>query len=211
MSSDFKSRLTEALTARTPTKTRQVGARQAAVLIPIVGAPEPTVIFTRRTDTLSSHKGQISFPGGSIDPTDASARHAALRETQEEIGLDPAIVDVVGELDTFPTYVTGYVVTPFVGWIQATPELTPNAAEVAAILHVPLAELTESIRVEPGFSHKDTTYPTEAWGWNDQVIWGVTARIIRLLLHRLADAELADRPVGDPWWKLPSASGGPPA
>lgn len=203
MSSDFKAQLNDALAASPPNRTSQEGARAAAVLIPIVGDGEPTLIFTLRTESLPSHKGQISFPGGSIDPSDPSPEVAAMRETEEEIGLDPASVEILGELDTFPTYVTRHVVTPFVGWIETMPKLRPNPAEVAAVLHVPLAELSESIRAEPGFSHGDRTYPTEAWVWNDHVIWGVTARIIRLLLHRLAAAGLVQQPGGDPWSDLP--------
>ncbi|MGH2734790.1 MAG: NUDIX hydrolase [Actinomycetota bacterium] len=203
--SDLGDRLAAALEVRPPTRTTQKGAREAAVLIPVVGggedagAHDPTLIFTVRTDTLPSHKGQISFPGGSIDPGDESVRHTALRETQEEIGIEPDAVRIVGELDTFPTYVTGYVVTPFVGWLPEEPELRPNPAEVAEILHVPLAHLTETIRADPGFLHAGRTYPTEAWIWNDHVIWGVTARILRLLLIRLAGAGLATEPGPDPW------------
>lgn len=199
---DFGDRLAQALAARPPSRTTQKGGREAAVLIPVVGEADPTLIFTVRTDTLPSHKGQISFPGGSIDPADESLRDAALREAHEEIGIEPEAVRVVGELDTFPTYVTGYVVTPFVGWLAAEPELHPNPAEVAEILHVPLAHLTEAIRAEPGFVHAGQTYPTEAWVHNDHVIWGVTARILRLLLIRLAGVGLAQQPGPDPWLHL---------
>jgi 8-oxo-dGTP pyrophosphatase MutT (NUDIX family) len=205
MSDPFERRLQEALNVRAPAKQRQKGARDAAVLIPVVEAQEPALIFTVRTDTLSSHKGQISFPGGSIDPGDVNASHTALREAQEEIDLDPELVEVVGELDTFPTYVTGYNVTPVVGFVERRPKLRPNPAEVAEVLWVPLSELDDTIHSEPGFVHRGRTYPTEAWVWNDHVIWGVTARIIRLFLHRLAEAGLASSPGPDPWldWTPP--------
>jgi 8-oxo-dGTP pyrophosphatase MutT (NUDIX family) len=193
MTEDLKDKLRSALAARPPTRISQEGARDAAVLIPIVATPEPTLIFTVRTDTLSSHKGQISFPGGSLDPGE-SAIAAALRESEEEVGLDASTVEVLGELDTFPTIVTGFVVTPVIGWLPEPPELRPNPAEVAAVLHVPLAQLNEEIRSEPGFSHNDKSYPTEAWVWEDNVIWGVTARIIRSFLSVLAEAGLADPP-----------------
>lgn len=194
MNEEFKQRLTAALAATTPSRVRLDDARDAAVLIPIVAQPEPTLIFTVRTETLPNHKGQISFPGGSIDDGDPDEEAAALREAHEEIGIDPGTVEVLGRLDAFPTFVTGFVVTPVIGWIENEPELDPNPEEVASVLKVPLAQLNEEIRAEPGFSHRDRTYPTEAWVWNDNVIWGVTARIVRSFLAVVASAGLADAP-----------------
>lgn len=194
MPAEFEQSLRAALAAHRPARVHVPHARAAAVLIPVVAAPEPSVLFTVRTETVRSHKGQISFPGGSVDPTDASAKAAALRETQEEIGLDPAAVDVVGELDTTPTFVSGFVISPFVGVLRETPPLRPNPAEVAEVLEVPLADLNDEIRAEPGFAHAGRTYPTEAWIWRDYVIWGVTARLIRLFLGVLADGGLVSAP-----------------
>ena len=198
--SDFVDRLGKALEDRPGIPTTVEGTTDAAVLIPIVG-PEPTLIFTVRTENLRSHSGQISFPGGRVDPGDASPESAALREAREEIGLKEDSVRLLGNLDDIETFVSGYVVTPVVGWIEEPLPLTPNPAEVAAVLEVPLSELTEEIRTEPGFDHGGRTLPTEAWVWRENVIWGVTARILRLFLYRLADAGLADAP-GDtvsPW------------
>ena len=200
MNEDFRERLRNALTSRSPRRFSQEGARDASVLIPIVGASEPTLIFTVRTDTLPSHKGQIAFPGGSADPEDASPIETALRETHEEIGLEPTRVDVLGRLDSFPTFVSGFVVTPVVGWLDHEPDLVPNPAEVATILHVPVAELSEEIRSEAGFSHQEKTYPTEAWVWQDNVIWGVTARIVRSFLWSLSQAGLAEPPPKTTSW-----------
>ena len=209
---DFERRLHSVLKAHPAEHVALDGAKHAAVLIPIVAVPEPTLIFTVRTDTVSSHKGQISFPGGSIDPEDADAAAGALREGEEEIGLEPSKVRIIGELDSFPTFVSGYVVSPFVGWLDEEPELTPNPGEVAEILMVPIAELVEDIREEAGFEHAGRTYPTEAWVWNERVIWGVTARIIRQFLERLAEAGLTEQPgktmswpTGDPsTWRISS-------
>ncbi|MDQ3963985.1 MAG: CoA pyrophosphatase [Actinomycetota bacterium] len=194
MSLDFHDRLSAALDSHKPQRVTQAGARDAAVLIPIVAEPAPTLLFTVRTETLRSHQGQISFPGGSIDATDDGPVAAALRETQEEIGLAPDAVEVLGELDTFPTYVSGYVVTPVVGWLAAAPHLEPNPSEVAEVLAVPIDALTEDIRSEPGFNHSGQTFPTEAWIWEDRVIWGVTARILRSFLDLLGHAGLTAAP-----------------
>ena len=194
MTSDLRRRLAEALRTRSPRRVTVPEARDAAVLIPIVGGPEPELIFTVRTETLRSHKGQISFPGGSIDATDRSPSAAAVREAHEEIGLHPSNVAILGELDSFPTFVSGYVVTPVIGWLEEAPTLIPNPAEVARILQVPLTSFTEEIRAEPGFSHRDVTYPTEAWIWNDNVIWGVTARIVRSFLVLLAEIGVIEPP-----------------
>jgi 8-oxo-dGTP pyrophosphatase MutT (NUDIX family) len=194
MSEDFRSKLHEVLRAHEPHRMTLEDARDAAVLIPIVARPAPTLLFTVRTDTLSSHKGQIAFPGGAIDPGDGSPAAAALREANEEVGIDPAAVEVIGELDAFPTFVSGYVVTPVVGWLPEKPSISPNPAEVADVLHVPVADLIDDIRSEAGFTHAERTYPTEAWIWHDHVIWGVTARILRSFLGRLAQAGLTSPP-----------------
>jgi 8-oxo-dGTP pyrophosphatase MutT (NUDIX family) len=205
----FDLRLREALAARAPERVSIRGARDAAVLIPIVNANEPTLIFTVRTDTLPSHKGQISFPGGSIDPSDDSPVSAALREAHEELGLDPGVVTVLGELDSIPTFVSGYVIFPIVGWIDSPPVLRPNPAEVAEVLKVPVGGLVEDIRAAPGFAHDGRTFPTEAWIYDGHVIWGATARIVRILLYRLADAGLAERPGGSPEWPSTTTLRGP--
>lgn len=200
MSTDFESRLRAVVDATPAQEVFLDDTRDAAVLIPIVAVPEPTLIFTVRTDHLPSHKGQISFPGGSIDEGDGSPEAAALREAQEEIGLDPKAVRILGRFDDFPTYVTGYVVSPVVGWIDEEPDLLPNPGEVAEILHVPISHLIDDIRREPGFTCDGRTYPTEAWVWHGHIIWGVTARVVRVFLEHLAEAGLAPGPSGDGLW-----------
>jgi 8-oxo-dGTP pyrophosphatase MutT (NUDIX family) len=200
MPRDFENRLKDVLAGHRPARVSVHGARDAAVLIPIVAGDEPTVIFTVRTDTLPSHKGQISFPGGSVDATDATAEAAALREAEEELGLDPRAFRILGELDAVPTFVSGYVILPFVGWTDDPPRLDPNPAEVAEVLEVPVRDLAEDIRRPPGFTHEGRTFPTEAWVWNGHVIWGATARVVRIFLERLAAAGLAPPPGDAPEW-----------
>ena len=206
MHHDLEHKLREALAARRLPQVEAPEARPAAVLVPVYPAPEPTLIFTVRAAGLPTHRGQISFPGGKIDDDDPDPHHAALREAEEEIGLDPSLVTIVGEFDTTPTFVSGYVVTPVVGVLAERPSLTPNPAEVAEILEVPLHELVEDIRREPGFEHAGRTYPTEAWIWGDHVIWGVTARLLRVFLEILADADLIERPGETTSWTYHEAA-----
>jgi 8-oxo-dGTP pyrophosphatase MutT (NUDIX family) len=209
MSTELERTLRSAFADHQPVTLDMPEARAAAVLIPIYPAPEPTIIFTVRSEHLPSHKGQISFPGGSIDPADPSPEEAALREAHEEIGLDPAAVAVIGRLDDMPTFVSGYVVSPIVGFLETRPELKPNPAEVAHVLEIPLEDLVDEIRREPGFSERGRSYPTEAWVWRDHVIWGVTARLLRDLLASLAAVGLT-KPPGETtsWnrWPPPDAS-----
>jgi 8-oxo-dGTP pyrophosphatase MutT (NUDIX family) len=197
---DFETRLRALLAEHVPTRLERPGGRAAAVLLPVIGGREPALIFTVRSEDLPSHQGQVSFPGGSIDPGDASPAEAALREAHEEVGLDPGGVEVIGELDTFPTYVSGFVVTPIVGWLARPPELRPNPAEVSEVLIVPIAGLSDAVRRDPGFVHRGRALPTEAWVWDGHVIWGVTARIVRGFLKLLANAGLTDPPGGEDWW-----------
>lgn len=193
---ELERRLRDALADHQPETVSLPDARAAAVLVPIYAAPEPTLIFTLRSESLPSHKGQISFPGGSIDAANASPEAAALREANEEIGLDPAVVTLVGRLDDLPTFVSGYVVSPIVGFLGERPALDPNPAEVARILEIPLQDLVDDIRREPGFAEAGRSYPTEAWVWRGHVIWGVTARLLRTLLVHLSAAGLC-KPPGD--------------
>ncbi|MDP9223283.1 MAG: hypothetical protein M3P18_05420, partial [Actinomycetota bacterium] len=102
----------------------------------------------------------------------------------------------------------GYVIHPIVGWLDELPPLEPSAAEVASVMLVPLAELKDEIRREPGSPHLGRTYPTEYWLWNDHVIWGATARIIRLLLEQLARGGLGEAPGSAASWPPATARSG---
>jgi 8-oxo-dGTP pyrophosphatase MutT (NUDIX family) len=204
MPADFERRLGAALRSPAPRVAASGSGRAAAVLVPVIARPEPSLVFTVRTETLPSHKGQISFPGGALDPTDASPEAAALREADEELALEPRHVRILGRLDAVETYVSGYVVTPVVGWLERLPELAPNPAEVAHVFSVPLRELTDEIRADPGFAFGGRSYTTEAWIWEGYVIWGATARILRLLLARLASSGLGSAPAPEAAWPKPS-------
>jgi 8-oxo-dGTP pyrophosphatase MutT (NUDIX family) len=162
------------------------GRTDAAVLLPLYGWPDnPGLVFTKRRADLRRHAGEISFPGGRQDETDEDLRSTALRESQEEIGLDPAVVELVGALPPVGTFVTSYRVHPFVGLIDEGLELEPNPAEVSAVLALRLDELRDGYGmrrlVRRGVPIRTPTYTV-----GEHMIWGATARILADFLSRLA-------------------------
>lgn len=161
------------------------GITLAAVLVPVVERPEPTVILTLRPETMRKHPGQISFPGGRIDPGDDGAVAAALREAEEEIGLPPAAVDVIGIADRYRT-VTGFEVTPVVGIVQPDLPLAPHPGEVAALFEAPLYYLLDpahqKVRSAEWRGRVRSYYEIE---WEGRRIWGATAAMIVNLSRRL--------------------------
>jgi 8-oxo-dGTP pyrophosphatase MutT (NUDIX family) len=160
--------------------------RDAAVLIPVVAhEPEATVILTLRTGHLSSHAGQIAFPGGKIDAGDASPAAAALREAEEEIGLAADAVSVVGELAPYLSR-TGYRIVPVLGRVEPGYTLRLNADEVAEVFEVPLAFLMNPAnhrRASRVFFGKERTFYEIPFG--ERYIWGVSAGIIRALYEQV--------------------------
>jgi 8-oxo-dGTP pyrophosphatase MutT (NUDIX family) len=160
--------------------------RPAAVLVPLlVKGGEPHVLLTERPKTLRTHGGQISFPGGARDPEDETPLHTALRETQEELGIAPARVRVLGMLDEIPT-ITRYLVTPFVGVVEGEVAYVPSPEEIETVLEVPLAALLDPAR------HRVERRTVEAvereiyfYDYGPHVIWGATARILRTFLHHV--------------------------
>ena len=175
----------------TPEQALEIKARgrtDAAVLLPLFGWPEePGLVFTERRADLRRHAGEISFPGGRQDDDDRDFVTTALREAEEEIGLDPASVEVAGALPPTATFATGYRIHPFVGLIPdpAGLELEPNPAEVETVLAFTLAALRETYEmrrlVRRGVPIHTPTYEIEG-----HMIWGATARILGELLDRLA-------------------------
>lgn len=160
----------------------------AAVLVGIRAGATPTVVLTRRNEQLRTHAGQVSFPGGRVDARDADAVATALRESAEEIGLDPRAAEPLGFLDCFDT-VSGYCVTPVVARIAAAAALRPNPAEVAEVFEVPLAFLldperlhtvTMDYRGRPRRIHEFEPYAGEG-----HRIWGATAAMLFNLMTRM--------------------------
>jgi 8-oxo-dGTP pyrophosphatase MutT (NUDIX family) len=160
--------------------------RPAAVLVPVWLRPEGAgLILTKRASHLKHHPGQIAFPGGKVDATDASAEAAALRETQEEIGLDPARVRILGSLPVHET-VTGFAVTPFVGVIDSAFDPVPEVGEVDEVFTVPLRYALSPARfVIEGRQWMGVRRRYYAAPYGPYYIWGATARILRGLAERV--------------------------
>lgn len=157
----------------------------AAVLVAITDRPEPGVILTQRTETLRRHAGQVAFPGGRIDPGDADAAAAALREAEEEIALPRDAVEVVGAADLYLT-VTGFAVTPVIGVIAPDLDYRPNEAEVADVFEVPLAfVLDPANQVQASAEWQGRTRTYYEINWHDRRIWGATAAMFVNLSRRL--------------------------
>jgi 8-oxo-dGTP pyrophosphatase MutT (NUDIX family) len=164
------------------------GGTDAAVLLPVFGHPErPGLVFTERRIDLRRHAGEISFPGGRPDTPDEPLLDTALREAEEEIGLDPTEVEVAGALPPVGTFVTGYKVHPFVGVIAEGLRFRPNPDEVAAVLVFTLDQLREGFAmrrlVRRGIPFRTPTYEV-----GEHMIWGATARILSDFLERLEGA-----------------------
>ncbi len=164
------------------------GSVDAAVLVPVYAWPErPGLVFTERRHDLRRHAGEISFPGGRRDEGETYLQ-TALREAQEEIGLDPEVVDVIGALPPIGTFVTNFKVHPIVGLVEAELEYVVSPAEVEAILSFELEALRQGFAmrrlVRRGLPIRTPTYVVD-----DHMIWGATARILGDLLERLPQAD----------------------
>jgi 8-oxo-dGTP pyrophosphatase MutT (NUDIX family) len=159
--------------------------RPAAVLVPVVDRPDPAVLLTQRTAELSSHAGQIAFPGGKIDPGDATPSAAAVREAEEEIGLRRGVIEPIGYLDLYLTF-SGFRVLPTVARIAPEYRLTLNPSEVADAFEVPLAFLMDAQNhALHSRDWKGVTRRYYAMPFGERYIWGVTAGILRNLYERI--------------------------
>jgi 8-oxo-dGTP pyrophosphatase MutT (NUDIX family) len=163
--------------------------RNAAVLIPIIDRPEAmTVLFTRRTEHLSNHAGQVSFPGGRAEPHDEGPVETALRETEEEIGLDRSFVDIVGALGGYET-VTRFMIMPVVGVVKPGFDLKIDDNEVAEVFEVPLTFLLDPANHEIHsriWQGKPRSYFQMCY--DGHRIWGATARMVVILSEAMRDA-----------------------
>lgn len=157
--------------------------RIAAVLI--LGYPrngKPHIVFTRRTETVSNHRGQISLPGGRRDPGDVSVEATALRETQEELGIPPVDVGVLGRLDDEYVIVSNHLIAPYVGALDYEPSFKPSATEVAEVIEVPLDQLADPAIYREEDWHRPEMPRMQYYTVGPYEIWGATARILRKFL-----------------------------
>jgi 8-oxo-dGTP pyrophosphatase MutT (NUDIX family) len=171
-----------------PTPPPGAVARDAAVLAPLyVRDGLPCLLFTLRSPDLPKHRGEISFPGGSRERGDASLVRTALRETREELGLDPARVEILGPLPPVFAAVSDFLIQPYVGWLgEGLPPLAPNPAEVAEVIEAPLAALAD-----PAIFHIEVwqrggiEHPIHFYDFGSYRIWGATGRMLHSLLDLL--------------------------
>ena len=175
------------LSARTPKRIPDEKClyKHAGVLVPIFRqGGDYMILFTKRTNNLEHHKGQISFPGGSVDEEDNSVRDTALREAREEIGLLKEDVEILGRIDDTMTVVSDFIVHPFVGLIPYPYDFTINTDEVARLIKVPLKAFhPENSGKGASFEFEDKTYRTPTYEYDGDVIWGATARIMEIFVN----------------------------
>lgn len=178
-----------------PVPSLQPGGRAAAVLLPLFDEDgEARIVLTRRPETMPSHRGEIAFPGGKVEPlVDRDARDAALREAEEEIGLRREIVDVIAALPTLGTVVGQFNISPFVGVTDGRPIITAESREVDRVFDVALSELLA-----------EGVYREERWSWGldgteramqfyeleDETVWGATARILTGFLAQVLGVDV---------------------
>jgi 8-oxo-dGTP pyrophosphatase MutT (NUDIX family) len=162
----------------------------AAVLVPVVMRAAPALLLTKRTSHLKKHAGQVSFPGGRIDPGDANAEAAALREAHEEIALDPGKVEILGRMDDYITG-TGYIITPVIGLLPSGLTFHPSPDEVESVFEFPFSVLLDPEAPRRQKQHVRGQW-REYWVWPhpDHFIWGATAAIMHHLAGKLRCASL---------------------
>lgn len=163
----------------------------AAVLVAITDRPEPGLILTLRASSLRQHAGQIAFPGGRVDPEDADEVAGALREAQEEVGLPPKDVEVIGTADRYHTF-TGFDIIPVLGVIPPDLPLTPQESEVADVFEVPLSfALDPANHIRRGLTVEGIERHFYEISWKNWRIWGITAGILVNLSRRLGHEQEA--------------------
>ena len=164
---------------------------EAAVLLPITRRDQPELILTLRASSLSTHGGEVAFPGGRRDPEDADLVFTALREAEEEIGLPPGLVEIVGPLSPLVSK-HGIMVTPYVGLIPDFVEYRPNDAEIAAVFSVPLEFFRQDIREHTHrIDYQGRSWYVPSYRYGEYKIWGLTAIMIVELINVIYDSDIS--------------------
>ncbi|WP_237060084.1 NUDIX hydrolase [Microbulbifer sediminum] len=185
------SRLREQLESRVPHKPDLTG--HAAVLLALTDEADPEVILTLRSANLSTHSGEVSLPGGRWEPGDSSLQQTALRETQEEVGIPPEAVRVLGPLWSRTTRWNVHV-TPWLGVVAPDIQLTPNPGELDAIFRVPLSFFLDDPRIRTDrITIDEHAIYLPAYQFQEYEIWGFTAGVLTEFLVKILDAEIAHR------------------
>jgi len=181
-----------------PRLIQREGVRNSAVMILLINKQNiPHLVFTRRTELVETHKGQISFPGGMQDTADADLFQTARRETFEEIGIEPGQLRLLGQLDDFYT-VTNFIISPFVGLVTGEFQYRINEREVAKVLEVPLSLFLESAHFEvKKWPYQNKSYDVYFYHFQEEVIWGATAFIVNRFIDRVFQFNPAPDPVSE--------------
>ena len=185
-SSDLIAQLTQRLEGHQPRVIQQPDLAEAGVLVAITEESQPQLILTRRATHLSTHQGEVAFPGGKRDPEDDDIVFTALREAQEEIALPPDCVRVIGQLDQVVSRF-GYLVTPVLATIPANVELVANQDELDAVFRVPLTFFLN----EPSGYFERGQVKIPSFDFEEFHIWGLTAMMIAEMMNNLWDADIA--------------------
>lgn len=164
--------------------------RPAAVLVPLFVREDTVhVVLTKRTEHVRTHQGQVSFPGGSFEPSDGTLLRTALREAEEEVGLRQEDVRILGVLDDLPTFVSGFVVRPFVAEVPYPYEFVHDLTEVDHVFSPPLDLFADPSRRREELRERDGhTYAMVSYDVDGNVVWGATARMLIQLVERIAEA-----------------------
>jgi 8-oxo-dGTP pyrophosphatase MutT (NUDIX family) len=185
---DFGDEIRTILSKRERRVIEHLSSVHAAVLVPLFNKDGNChLLFTRRTDQVKYHKGEISFPGGVVDKRDANLEETALRETFEEIGLKKTDVQIIGTLDDIVTTITQFIVTPFVGFFPYPYPFKVSPIEIAELIEVPLSSLLD----EDSFSEREILRGDQkeviyAFQYEKHIIWGATARILKQFLDLIS-------------------------
>ncbi len=187
----MKEKIRHVLSQREKQRIIDLNATPSAVLIPIFEKNgEDHILFTKRTETVEHHKGQISFPGGKRDIEDENLLQTALRESLEEVGIRPEDVDVLGDLDDEKTYVSNYIISPYVGVIPYPYTFKTSPDEVGELLEIPISVLTDKSNFREEIQTSgEKRYRAYYFNYGDEVIWGATSRILKRFFNLICTGE----------------------